>query len=90
MNKTELIDAIAAKTGLSKADSSRALAAFTETVAETLKAGDKVGITGFGTFKASQRAARVSKNPRTGAPVQVPASVAPKFSAGSELKASLN
>ena len=66
MNKTELVSAIAEKTGLSKKDSEKALAAAVETVTEALKAGDKVQLVGFGTFEVKDRPARVGRNPRTG------------------------
>lgn len=86
MNKTELVMAIAEKAGLSKKDSEKALAAFTEVVAETLKKGDKIALVGFGTFEARKRAARTGKNPQTGATVQIPATTVPAFKAGKALK----
>ena len=90
MNKTELIAALANKTGLSKKDAEGAVKAFTEVVAEELKKGEKVQLVGFGTFEVSERAARTGRNPQTGAEMQIPASKAPKFKAGKALKDSLN
>ena len=90
MTKAELVEAIAAKSGLTKADSSRALDAFQEVVAETLKKGDKITLTGFGSFKVSERAAREGRNPRTGLPVKIAARKSVSFKAGSKLKDSVN
>ena len=90
MNKSELIEAIATATELTKADSERALNAFNETVQDTVKAGDKVMIPGFGSFSVSDRKARTGRNPQTGEPVPIAASKAPKFSAGSGFKAAVN
>jgi len=90
MNKKELIDSIATKTGLTKDEAGKAVTAFTDTVGETLAGGDKVSIPGFGTFKPSPRAARVAKNPKTGEDVQVAAHVAPAFKAGKGLKETVN
>jgi DNA-binding protein HU-beta len=90
MTKSELIDAIAATAGITKADAGKALGAFTDTIGTTLASGDKVSIPGFGTFKPSPRAARTAKNPQTGAPVNVPAHVAATFKAGKGLKAAVN
>lgn len=86
MNKTELVSAIAEKTGLSKKDSEKALAAAVETVTEALKAGDKVQLVGFGTFEVKDRPAREGRNPRTGEPTQIAASKLPAFKAGKALK----
>ena len=90
MTKLELIEAIAAKSGLTKADSSRALEAFMSTVAETLKKGDKIALTGFGTFGTSKRAARNGRNPRTGEVVKIAARNSVSFKAGSKLKDAIN
>ncbi len=90
MNKTELVAAIAGKAELSKKDAEKALAAFTEVVAETLKNGDKIQLVGFGTFEVSERAARTGRNPRTGNYIDIPASKAPKFKAGKALKDIVN
>ena len=86
MNKMELVSAMADKTGLSKKDAEAALKAFTDVVAEELKKGEKIQLVGFGTFEAKKRAARVGKNPRTGAEIKIPATVAPAFKAGKALK----
>ena len=82
MNKTQLIESVAADSGLSKADSSRAIESLMDTVTKTLKKGDEVSITGFGKFSVVKRAARQGVNPRTGERVKIKASKAPKFSAG--------
>ena len=90
MNKTELVAAIAEKTGLTKKDAEGAVKAFTDTVAEQLKAGDKIQLVGFGTFEVTERAARTGKNPQTGEAINIPASKAPKFKAGKALKDVVN
>ena len=90
MNKTELVAAMAEKAGLSKKDAEAALKAFTETVAEELKKGEKIALVGFGTFEVSERAAREGRNPQTGAPMKIAASNAPKFKAGKALKDAIN
>ena len=86
MNKTELVAAIAEKTGLTKKDAEGAVKAFTDTVAEQLKAGDKIQLVGFGTFEVAERAAREGRNPLTGESLHIEASKAPKFKAGKALK----
>lgn len=73
MNKAELVEAIASKTGLSKKDAESSLKAFTETVTEELKAGGKVQLVGFATFDVKERAARKGKNPQTGEVINIPA-----------------
>ena len=90
MNKTELIDAIAKETGLSKKDSEKAVKAFTETVSKELKKKGKVQLVGFGTFETAKRAARTGKNPQTGAAIKIPAATVPKFKAGKALKDAVN
>ena len=90
MNKSELIEAMAKQSGLSKKDAEKALNAFTDTVSKTLKKKDKVQLIGFGTFETAKRAARTGKNPQTGAEIKIPASVAPKFKAGKALKDLVN
>ena len=90
MNKTELIAAMAKKADLSKKDTEAALNAFTETIAKTLKKGDKVQLVGFGTFEVTKRAAREGKNPQTGAKIKIAACKAPKFKAGKALKDTVN
>ncbi len=86
MNKQELIAAMAAKSGLSKKEAGAALAALTDAIAEGLKAGDKVALSGLGTFEVRERAAREGKNPRTGEKVKIPAKKLPAFKAGKALK----
>ena len=85
MNKQELIDAIAAESGLSKKDSKTALEAVVKTVGTTLKKGDKVTLIGFGTFSVAARAAKTGRNPQTGKELQIKAKKVVKFSTGSEL-----
>lgn len=85
MNKSELINAMAAESGLSKVDSKKALDAFIASVTKALKSGDKVTLVGFGTFSVSERAERTGINPTTKAPIQIPAKKVAKFRAGSEL-----
>ncbi|WP_026507693.1 HU family DNA-binding protein [Butyrivibrio sp. MC2013] len=90
MNKSELVDAIAKETGLSKKDSDAAVKAFVDTVTKALKKKDKVQLVGFGTFETVKRAARKGKNPQTGAEIKIAASTAPKFKAGKALKDAVN
>ena len=90
MNKKELVEFIADRVDLSKADAERALEAFMEAVTTTLKKKDSVVLTGFGTFSVSERAARTARNPMTGEPVQIAAKTAPKFKAGKKLKDAVN
>lgn len=86
MNKVELVAAIADKAGITKADAERALNAFTETVADTLKKGEQIALVGFGTFGVVERAAREGRNPTTGETIKIAAKKAPKFTAGKALK----
>lgn len=86
MNKTELAAVVAAKTELSKKNAEKAVAAVLDTIAETLAAGEKVQIVGFGTFEVREREARTAKNPRTLETVEVPACRVPAFKAGQGLK----
>ncbi|MCR5234954.1 MAG: HU family DNA-binding protein [Lachnospiraceae bacterium] len=90
MNKSELIAAMAEKSGIAKKDAEAALNALTESVADALKKGDKVQLIGFGTFDVAERAAREGKNPLTGEKIKIKASKAPKFKAGQALKDSVN
>ena len=90
MNKTELVDAIAKETGLSKKDSEKAVKAFTDAVSKELKKKGKVQLVGFGTFETAKRAARTGKNPQTGAAIKIPAATVPKFKAGKALKEAVN
>jgi nucleoid DNA-binding protein len=86
MNKDALVAAIAAKTELSKKDIEMVIDSMTEVISKTIKSGEKVTLTGFGTFKVSKRAARVGINPQTKAKIQIPAMTVPKFTAGKALK----
>ena len=90
MNKTELVAAVAEQAGLSKKDAEAAVKAFTDVVAEALKAGDKIQLVGFGTVEVSERAAREGRNPRTGETMIIEASKTPKFKAGKALKDLVN
>ena len=90
MNKQELVAAMAGKSGLTKADSEKALNAFTAAVADALGKGDSVQLVGFGTFAVSQRSARTGKNPRTGAKLQIAAQKVAKFKAGKALADKVN
>jgi len=85
MNKTELINAIAEKSGLSKVDSKKALEAFIESVTEEVKAGGKIALVGFGTFSVTQKAARKGINPRTKAEINIPAKKTVKFKPGADI-----
>ena len=86
MNKAELINAIVAKSEMSKKDADVALSAVIDSIKDALKAGEKVQIVGFGTFSVKQRAARTGKNPATGETIQIAASKVPAFAAGKALK----
>ena len=90
MKKVELVEAVAKKAGLTKADAGRAVDATIEAVTKALAKGDKVPLVGFGTFGVSKRAARTGRNPQTGAEVKIPARKAVTFKAGSALKEAVN
>ena len=90
MNKTELIAAIAAKTGETKKDAEATLNAFVNVVSETLAKGDKVQLVGFGSFEVRKRAARKGRNPQTKEEIKIPASKVPVFKAGKALKDLVN
>ncbi len=90
MNKNDLIDQVAATAGLSKADATRAVDAFTGAVSGALKSGDNVSLVGFGTFEVRSRAARTGRNPQTGGTLEIPASKAPAFKPGKALKDAVN
>ncbi|MCL7939221.1 MULTISPECIES: HU family DNA-binding protein [Halomonas] len=90
MNKSELIEAIAASADIPKAAASRALDAMVETVTDSLKKGDSVSLVGFGTFQVKERAARTGRNPQTGQPIEISAAKVPSFKAGKALKDSVN
>lgn len=90
MNKSELIDAIAASADISKAAAGRALDAMIDSVTTALQDGDQVVLVGFGTFSVKERAARTGRNPQTGEPIQIPAAKIPSFKAGKALKDAVN
>ncbi len=90
MNKTELIDAIAKDTGLTKKDSESALKSFIEVVSKELSKGHEVQLIGFGTFAVGKRAARTGRNPKTGEEIKIAASKTPKFKPGKALKDKVN
>ena len=90
MNKSELIEAVAKDTDLSKAAAARALESVIGQVTKTLKKGDSVSILGFGTFSVAKRAARTGHNPRTGESIKIKARKSPTFKAGKALKDALN
>lgn len=86
MTKQDLIEKVAGQVGLTKADAGRALEAILGSVESSLARGEKVTVTGFGTFEVRQRAARMGRNPQTGAPIHIPATKTPAFRAGKGLK----
>ena len=90
MNKSDLIDAMAADAGISKAAAKSALESFMRSVTSTLKSGGKVGLVGFGTFSVSARSARTGRNPQTGAEIQIAAKNIAKFKAGAGLNDAVN
>ena len=90
MNKTELIEKIAAGAGLTKADSKKALDACVEAIVDALKGGDKVSLVGFGTFSVAKRPARQGINPLTKKPLSIAAKKVAKFKAGSDLDGAIN
>ncbi len=89
MNKTQLIEAMAADAGITKAQAKKALDSFMDNVSKTLKKGGKVTLIGFGTFSTVTRKAREGRNPATGAKIKIPAKTVVKFKAGSELQKGL-
>ena len=86
MNKTELLNAVAAKAEISKKDADKAVAAVIASIEEALVAGDKVQLIGFGTFEVKERAARTGHNPKTGEAIEIAAAKLPSFKAGAALK----
>ena len=90
MNKTELIAAVAEKSGISKKDAEKAVSAALTTITEALQAGDKVQLVGFGVFEVRERPAHKGHNSMTGAEIEIAASKAPAFKAGKALKEALN
>ena len=90
MNKSELVDKVAEKTGLTKVQTQEVLEAVLGTIQGALKNNEDVKIVGFGAFTVSERAATTGRNPRTGEEIKIPASKSPKFKAGKELKDAVN
>lgn len=90
MNKSELVEAVAKKTDMTKVAAQEAIEAVIECVTKALKKGDEVRLVGFGTFTVAKRAASTGRNPRTGEAIKIPASKQPKFKAGKELKDAVN
>ncbi len=90
MNRKELITALAAKTGSTKADADRNVLALIEIISNTLEEGGKINLNGFGIFEVRERAARIGRNPRTGDTLKIKAAKVPAFKAGTTLKAALN
>ncbi|HHT45460.1 MAG TPA: HU family DNA-binding protein [Fastidiosipila sp.] len=90
MNKTDLIDAVSKETELSKKDTEKAINSVLSTISETLASGEKVVLVGFGTFEVRHRAARKGRNPSTKKEIKIPASKAPVFKAGKNLKEMVN
>jgi len=90
MNKSELVSAIAEKSGLSKSDSKKALDAVLEAITDTLKAGDKVALVGFGTFSVTERPERQGINPATKQAITIPAKKLAKFKAGADIDNAIN
>ena len=90
MNKAELVDAIAAESKLTKADSQRALDAFVNATTKALKKGDRVALVGFGSFSVAKRAARIGRNPQTGKALKIAAKKVAKFKAGADLAKTVN
>jgi DNA-binding protein HU-beta len=89
VNKKDLVDLMADKAEVSRAQAEKALNAFLDGVRESLQGGEKVALVGFGSFSVSERAARKGRNPQTGAEIDIPASKAPKFTASKEFKKAL-
>lgn len=90
MNKAELISTVSVKTGFSKKDSEKAINALFETITDSLEAGEKVQLVGFGVFDVKERAARIGRNPKTKEEIEIPASRVPFFKAGKALKDSVD
>lgn len=90
MNRKELIDALADKAGSTKVVAEQNIAALIEVISETLAKGESIALVGFGTFEVRERAARIGRNPKTGAELQIQASKTPAFKPGATLKASVN
>ncbi|HOI53523.1 HU family DNA-binding protein [Azonexus caeni] len=89
MNKSELVEVAAQEAGITKAAADKALSAIVGAVVQAVAKGESVTLVGFGTFKSAPRAARTGKNPKTGATLKIPATVVPKFTAGTAFKAAV-
>ena len=90
MNKNDLVAAVASRSGLSKADTAKAVDGVIDSITSSLSGGTEVRLVGFGTFSVSRRAATTGRNPRTGEKIKIPASNQPKFKAGKALKSAVN
>ena len=90
MNKNDLVASVAGSSGLSKADSAKAVDSVFDSITGALRSGSEVRLVGFGTFSVANRAATTGRNPRTGEPIHIPASRQPKFKAGKALKDAVN
>ncbi len=90
MNKNDLISAVTSTSGTSKANAAKAVDAVCDVITDALSRGEDVRLTGFGSFSVANRSARVGRNPRTGEPIDIPASRQPKFKAGKQLKDAVN
>ncbi len=90
MNKAELIDAMAAASGLTKADAKRALDGFVDATSKALKGGDRISLVGFGSFSVSKREARTGRNPQTGKEIKIAAKNVVRFKAGADLTEKVN
>jgi DNA-binding protein HU-beta len=90
MNKNDLISAVTSTSGTSKGDAAKAVDAVCNVITDALSRGEEVRLTGFGSFSVANRSARVGRNPRTGEPINIPASRQPKFKAGKQLKGAVN
>ncbi len=89
MTKAELIASVSADTGITKVVAEKAIDSFMDTIEKALKEGDKVTLTGFGTFQCTKRAARTGRNPRTGGEIKIDACSVPKFKPGNKLREAL-
>jgi DNA-binding protein HU-beta len=90
VNKNDLVSNVSSNTGISKTDSTKAVDAVFDSITSSLKGGEEVRLIGFGTFSVSKRNATTGRNPQTGAAIQIPASMQPKFKAGKGLKDAVN
>ncbi len=90
MNKNDLVSAVTSTSGTSKANAAKAVDAVCDVITDALSRGEDVRLTGFGSFSVASRSARVGRNPRTGEPIDIPASRQPKFKAGKQLKDAVN